>query len=454
MWILPVTRRDLVELITPRRGGDVPGAVEENRPSFDIVRSDTMAAVWPARPAEFGRMPTAIIVPEGSRRDSLAWLATYVRDFRPFTAYCRVVEVSIAELFLKGPAAPNLMGTEGICSGLILGEALTHTMGRASIVELPTTTYSATLSHAISRTLALTGRSLQPDVITKLWTQTREITGQNGLAVPPNAILSVWAVALRISGKSRTLFEPSDLLAAAWQDLITSGEIRDPVWQRLVEGYPGLERMRGLLEMPREQRVQIIDGALRFLVSVRPGDDERRGFLAGYFTSLLGPGTLDHVDFLAPVAAILPTAYLWYGLFAGVNMKGDALPVGNPLARRIVRDLTIPDRLIDRPRCDVALEELTLHGLGDNPLRLTAKGGRLDIDILPGVTTAVRWPPHDKLPGEELQRARDMELQHLLVEMEETTMRWRHLTERLRETLRMDGKDHQATNRRKRGGKS
>jgi hypothetical protein len=452
MWIRTVTRRELVDLITPRRGGDVPGAVEENRPSFDIVRSDTMAAVWPARPAEFGRLPTAIIVPEGSRRDSLAWLATYVRDFRPFTAYCRVVERPVAEQFLKGPAAPNLMGTEGICSGLILGEALTHARGRASILDLPSTTYSATLSHAISRTLALTGNSFPPDVITWLWTQAREMTGQNGLGVAPNVILSVWAVALGISGRSRTLFEPSDVLAAAWHELTTVGEIRDPIWHRLVDGFPDLERMRGLLEMPREQRVQIIDGALRLLISVRRGDDERRGFLAGYLTSLVGPGTLDHADFLAPVAAILPTAYLWYGLCAGVNAKGDALPVGNPLARRIVRDLTIPDRLIDRPRCDVALEEIAMHGPGDNLLRLTAKAGRLDVDILPGVTTAVRWPPHETPAEEEQRRARDMEVQRLLVEMEETTLRQRQLAERLRETLRLDGADRQGTNRRKRGG--
>jgi hypothetical protein len=457
MWVLPITRRELVDLITPSRGGDVPDAAEESRPSFDIVRSDMMAAVWPARPAEFGRLPTAIIVPEGMRRDTLAWLSTYVRDFRPFTAYCRVVERSIAEQFLKGSAAPTLQGADGICSGLILGEALTHARGRASVFDLPATAYSATLSHAISRTFALTGGAFPIDAVANLWTQAREMTGQNGLGVPPKMILSVWAVAFgspRHPAQSRTLFEPENILAAAWAELTSKGEIRDPIWHHLVEEYPELEQMRGLLDITREQRVEAIDAALRLLVSSKRGEDERRAFLAGYFISLLGPGTLDHAEFLAPLAAILPTANLWYGLFAGVNARGDALPVGNPLARRIVRDLTIPDRLVDRPRCDVALEELAMHGAADNLLRLTAKAGRLDIDILPGVTTSVRWPPHD-LPGDaELQRVRrDMELQHLLAEMDDVTAHCRHLSERLREVLRIGDGEHQQPGKRKKGGK-
>lgn len=457
MWILPVTRRDLVDLITPRRSADVPGAVEELRPSFDIVRADVMAAVWPSRPAEFGRLPTAIIVPEGSRRDSLAWLATYVRDFRPFTAYCRVVEKPIAEQFLRGPSAPTLQNAEGICSGLILGEALSHAHGRVSILDLPATTYSATLSHAISRTYALTGGSVPLDAIARLWTQAREITSQNGLGVPPDAILSVWAVALGKRGhlaQPRTLFDRSDALSAAWAELSTTGEILDPVWRHLVEGYSDLEQLRGMREMTREQRVQIIDVALRSLATTRRDADERRSFLAGYFVSLLAPGTLDHADILTPVASLLPTAYLWYGLYAGVNVKGDGLPVGNPLARRIVRDLTIADHLVDRPRCDVALEELAMHGLADNLLRLTGKAGRLDIDILPGVTVSFRWPPHDASSEDQLRRTRDMELQHLLMEMDDTTMRWRHLTERLRNLIGLGDRTLKPGAKRKKDGKS
>ncbi len=452
MWLLPVTRRELIDLITPRRSIDVPGTLEEHRPSFDAVRADKMAAVWPAPPAEIGRMPTMIVVPEGMHRDTLAWVSTYLRDFRPFTAYCRVVERSIAEQFMRGPGVPTLLGIEGICAGLILGEALMHTRGRTTIVDLPTTAYSATLSSAIARALALTGGAFSLDAIVDLWTQAREMTGQNGLAVPPNSILSVWAVALGAPSRtapSRTLFEPADILAEAWSEVSSAGEMRDPVWHRLVEGFPDLFQMRNLLKVPREQRVQAIDVALRILSSSKRADEERRGFLAGYFTSLLGPGTLDHADFLAPMVSAFPTAYLWYGMFAGSNPRGDALPMGSPPARRIVRNLTIPDRLIDRPRCDVALEELAIHGAIGNLVRQTAKTGSLDIDILPGVSIAVRWPPHEPSGEDEFRRARDIEVQHLLTDMAEASVRTRDLAERLREVMGK-GRDRQQPDKKKR----
>jgi hypothetical protein len=253
-------------------------------------------------------------------------------------------------------------------------------------------------------------------------------------------------------GHAKSLFSSSDILTHSCMQLASQGEWPDVLWHELVEGYKELDSMRPILSMPRERRVHMIDMALRILSTGR-GDEERRSFLAGYFTSLLGPGTLDHADFLTLVAPILPTAYLWYGLFAGINPKGDALPVGNPLARRIIRDLTIPDRLVDRPRCDIALEELRMHGSPESILKMTSKVGRLDIDILPGVTTSVRWPPQEMPEEPGMKRHRDIEARHLLMEMEEYAMRHRHLTERLREVLRL-GDIEQPPVKKKRDGKN
>jgi hypothetical protein len=455
MWVLPVNRRELVDLLAPRAGGRPVGALEELHPSFDVVRSDRMVAVWPRDPDGFGRMPTAIITSNGELLDVMAWLSTYVRDFRPFTAYCRVVERPIAEKFLYAPDAPTLNRMEGVCVGLILGESLMHVRGRSSILDLPFSAYSATLSHAISRTYAQTDGAIPLEQVAELWSNAREITGQNAL-VPPTAILSVWSAALGMSqkiGHTKSLFSSSDVLTHSWMEIASRGELPDVLWHELVEGYKDLDSMRPILSMPREQRVHLIDKAMHMLASGR-GDEERRSFLAGYFTSLLGPGTLDHADFLTPVASALPTSYLWYGLFAGINLRGDALPVGNPLARRIIRDLTIPDRLVDRPRCDVALEELRMHGSPENILKMTSRAGRLDIDILPGVTTSVRWPPHEVPEEADMKRHRDMEARHLLIEMEEYAMRSRHLAVRLREVLRLEEQQRQPPTKKKRGGKS
>jgi hypothetical protein len=453
MWVLAVNRRELVDLLTPKAGRRSIGAMEERRLSFDVGRSDKMVAIWPQDPDQFGRMPTAIITSDFERQDVMAWLSTYLRDFRPFTAYCRVVERPIAEKFLYAPGTPSLNHMEGVCAGLVLGESLMHARGRSSILDLPFSTYSATLSHAISRTYAQTGGAVLLEQVAELWSSARQITGQSAL-VPSTAILSVWSAALGMSrniGKAKSLFNSSDILAHSWMEIASRGELSDAVWHELVQGYKDFDSIRPILSMPRERRVHLIDMALHTLVSGR-GDEERRSFLAGYFTSLLGPGTLDHADFLAPVATSLPTSYLWYGLFAGINVRGDALPVGNPLARRIIRDLTIPDRFIDRPRCDVALEELRMHGSPESVLKMTSKAGRLDIDILPGVTTSIRWPPQDISDELELKRHRDVEIRHLLMELEEYAKRSRDSAERLREVLRLN-EERRPPSKKRRGGR-
>lgn len=454
MWQLPLSRRELVEALSPR-GWNPSRAFQESRPSLDMVRPDQVVAVWPMSPTEFGPLPTTLVVHDGEQRDTLAWLATYVRDLRPFTAFCRVVERSTAERFLSGPSSPHLNEREGMFAGLVLGESLAHSQGRSSTVSLPATAYSATLSHAIGRAFALTGGSIATDDVARRWSRARETTGQSALGVPVAAIVSVWSVALgtaNTTSKSRGLFDGLDLLRAAWADWSNTGAISDSIWTDLASGNPALGPMRSIQPLPREQRVEAVDAALRPLGAGHREHDERHAFLAGYCTSLVAPGTLEHADILLPVAASLPTAYLWYGLFAGTNTRGDSLPVGNPLARRIVREMTLPDRLVDRPRCDVALEELALASSADTSVRLTSRVGRLDVDILPGVTVPLRWPAREEPEGADGGRARERELQHLLTEMDEVGARWSFLRDRLRELMQL-GEGGRALNLRRKRGK-
>jgi hypothetical protein len=440
MWILSATRRELVDLINTRPGRDTAAAKEFESPSLEFVRGESMAVIWPMRPSEFSSLPTALIVPDGAQRDCLAWLTTYVRDFRPFTAFCRVIEKSVAQKFLGRPDTPNLGILDGICTGLILGESLAQSRGRLSVLELPPNAYGATLSHAISRAIAILGRSISLDLIANSWIQTREMTGQNGLDLPIGSVLTAWQVAISAPHPempSHILYgTPPDILRSAWSDLIISGELRDGTWRMILDKLPELAPLRRMVEVPRERRIEMLDFAFGALASRRADIGEDRNFLAGYFTSLLAPGTLDHAEVLASVWPSFPSAFLWYGLCASVNFRGEALPAGNAVARRLVRDLTIPDRFVDRPRCDIALEELAMIGTNNAPMPGTS--GRLDIDILPGVTTTVRWPPSD-LPTEvEKRQFREKEIDRLLAEMAENTARSGYLNDRLRELLRFE----------------
>jgi hypothetical protein len=446
MWIYPITRRGILDLVSLRRSGEGIVAVEVFGRLPESVPPDEMVAIWPAHPREFGALPATIVVPANGLHEFMAWAATYVREFRPLTSFCRIVERPIAERFLMGPPVPVLRQEEGICAGLILGEALAQSRGRTAHRDLPASTYSATLSYVLSRALAITGTPALSEMVLSLWAHTREFTGQLRTAVSPAAVASIWSVPFGIDSlhrRSATLFE-ADGVRDAWHELRSNGEISEKVWERLASGVSESRPMRDMLRLPREKRLELVDAGLGLLAAAGKDGQERWSFLAGYVTSMLSPGTLDHAEVLAPVAGMLPTAFVWYGLFAGLGVRGETLLIGNPVARRIIRDLTAPDRLMDRPRCDISFEELAIIGPRDGAQALVGtRSGRLDVDLLPGVTMSVRWSPQEILMDEKVHRAHDVEMHQLLLDMEETAMRQRMLADRLRDKLGMDERRQQ-----------
>ena len=95
-------------------------------------------------------------------------------------------------------------------------------------------------------------------------------------------------------------------------------------------------------------------------------------------------------------------------------------------------------------------------GPGDGPQTLKGtRSGRLDVDLLPGVTMSVRWSPPEVLVDEEVRRGRDAEMHRLLMDMEDVAMRQRMLVERLRHTLGMNERHQSAPqSKKKRPGKT
>lgn len=433
MWTLPLNRRGLVELLAAARA--TPLAVEQPTPPLDLAVGDQIVALWPVHPEHFGATPAVVVVPDETHRDWLAWLATYVREMRPFTAFCRVVGRSVVEQFVAAPSAPSLFGTEGICAGLVLGEVLTRSRGRPASLDITSSQFSGTLSYAIGRALALTGT---PPVaaVTRAWRQAQELTGVGGAAGTAAAVQSVWSVALGAFDRRVSAAEVGDVpCVVAWSDFATTGEIRDLAWSGLVEGIPDVKQFRALTRLPREQRLEGIETGIRALVRMRKETGDRKSFLAAYLVSLLSPGSVDHAELLAPVATTLPTVFLWYGLFAGADRRGATLPANTPLARRVLRDLRLPDRLVDRPRCDIALEEFALYGGVQFPVPLAVTPGRLDIDLLPGVTMSVCQSPAAAVGEESTRRDRDAEVLRLAAEMHSLAIHQRALSERLREFI-------------------
>jgi hypothetical protein len=377
------------------------------------------------------------VVEEGAAKEFLAWTSTYVRDLRPFTSFCRVVERPVATVYLPAPKELTFKIDEGVVVGLVIGEVLTQSAGRAVPTHIATSVFSGTLSFGIGRLLAITASTELLNALESAWGSARSFTGQSKLDVPVAAVRAVWNVVLGVSEPNRKhsmlLWDNNNLINDAWRNLAESGAFNQSVCDGFTKVFPQFSGMQELLQRPREQRVERIEWALRILANAPQSQAAISAFLAGYFTSLLGPGSMEHVGMLAPFAKAYPTAFMWYGVCSNAAGNMESVLTGNRLARQIIRDLTLPDRIVDRPRCDIAIEEVVVSGSEFSAADI--RNGRVEIDLLPCVTTALRWHSEENNEESERQLRRDHEVKVMLQELDESQRRTAIISERLRRVM-------------------
>jgi hypothetical protein len=171
---------------------------------------------------------------------------------------------------------------------------------------------------------------------------------------------------------------------------LQSGQEVNRSWDLLSASGVLPQQFLGELHGPREHRVRIFE---RILHGPNQLDPVTSSFLAGLLADQIGPGSFEHVDLLLPYLDQYPTALLWYGLCAGLHPDSEVQRVGNCLGRRILRDLLAPDRILSRPKYDIAVSELEVHLDREEPLEFrTASQNHLAVELLPGVPAYMKWP--------------------------------------------------------------
>jgi hypothetical protein len=286
-----------------------------------------------------------------------------------------------------------------------VAEAVAYSVGRTDPNRLPFAALARTLSFAYAECARRYGGALGShdglvESIKSGWTSTRELTHQAPLEVSANVITEVWAVVLSVAGGAGVVHQkqaPDPLLIEAMSGVKTYGSIPKEIWNRLaarvLRDVPPTE----LLEGPREARVRAVENAVRELTNRREGSRPERGFVAGYMASRIQPGTLDHFAVLFPAIAELRDSLLWYGACAGLAPDSAVANYGNGLGWLLKREVRRPAHWLNRPSCDIALSELTvLMGgrEGSKPIIPTLASGVLKVEVVPLVSTSVKWTDH------------------------------------------------------------
>src|SRR6266511_630198 len=397
MWAKTVSRKELLELLQSRRME--PAGVWE---TDSIYAGDQAQIIWRLNPGVHSGLPVAIVADATKRQDILAWIAAYLRGSTTLQCAVNGVKPQVAEAALRYADTPSLAQLEEACLGVIFTEAVSHARARSDRFDFKTLNSAActtTFSFPMARALAIGALSNNGDAIIDAWEATRAAARQPPFSLATQQMRDVWATLSVLRRADEELFlpehgkEPHAGVTSACIDLYKQGKISGDRWDALVPRSSYLRTIRQGMRDSLEGRVRAVERGLNDLRQYEGPDQLSSSFLAGYVTSRIAPGTLDHLDLLLPHIDRLPLAPIWYGLCAGLQERAVLQGYLGAVGRRVVREINRPEKLTDTPRCDIAVAELTMLmggevGTGDVSI---GAHGFLDVELVPCVSTVVRW---------------------------------------------------------------
>jgi len=403
MWVKRSNRKSLTEILL---GNGIETSMEcHHSDSFpvDPIAGNDLYLIWDLEPKDKRAVPNIIVVSNGHLRDFLAWAITYFPAYRPFTAYFRVVEFDMLASLQTWFEPPSLYGLETACVGIIIAEALLLSSAREKAASISTISCSTTISYALSRALALGANSSQLEFVYEKWLIARKLTEQPERKLDIEHLKDIYHMLaiLRHDGLEKQQLDlitkvPKAVIEACSQ-LKNKGRISDKTWGDLTEGVQELKDAQRQMESTREARVKYFQRLLSNDSFSKLNGAVVQAFVCGYLGSLIGPGTLSHVDLVARYLSQSPMALLWYGLCAGFYKKNELLTSFNVLGRRLLRELLRYEPLLSPPVSDISLTELqVLLESNGAPIDFrTFVSNRVTTELYPCISTYLIWPKRE-----------------------------------------------------------
>lgn len=387
MWTSTVNRDDLIGIAQ----GEKPKRLSLRQADFltDVERfSQSLVAVWAESPEHrFQATPNVLVIPNGETADFFAWATSYLK-IKPFTAFVRTMDFdSLSTILPPTEAKPGLL--EGL-AGLVLTEALTYL--EQSATRLSLRACEGTYSFAVAKSLLRVQGHSGIGRTGSNWFRTRRALRNLASKLSPDELQQPWSAIAHALGGTANEVVASESVVRCCEDLISSGEVSENSWRELTEGTD-MQRVRDLMQDTREERVLLLERMLQTVMSNRALRRDVGAFLAGYLATMVAPGSLDHWHLLNRVRSSFPTAGLWYGLCAGLTRDNSLDAYGNGLGRLVMRELQRKIDPLERPTCDIALEELENLGPAFKLETLVgATGASVEVEIAPCVSTPFRAP--------------------------------------------------------------
>lgn len=382
MWTATINRDELLSIV---QRDELKGYQLRQISSLKGLESpvERVVAIWEEKPDGSG-LPDLIVVPEKEKVDFFAWCSTYLK-VKPLTAFVRTLGYETFCKIAETPKPTNDKWRYGL-AGLVLAEAFTYLDQPASKVSLRAC--EGTYSFAAARCL-MRGQGVSGIRQTGLnWFRSREALGNRASRLALSDLDSVWDVLKELVGPDFVEGSTPQSVVQSCKSLAQHGDISDADWRSLTREMPSVYDLRVVMQNTREERVMVLETLLRSLSSRLYATTEL-AFLIGYLLSLVAPGTLDHWRLLDPIRQSLPTTGLWYGLCASLPPHSSVDSFAGGMGRLVIRELQRKMDLLERPSCDIAVDELDVTGpffRSDG----TTMANTIEVEIHPGVSVPFR----------------------------------------------------------------
>jgi hypothetical protein len=399
MWISKSNRKGLLDLISskdPLKIFDIISTKEIER----IEDKEQIIFLWRNKPNNINLpVPEIILVQDGQIRDFLAWVSTYISSLQPFTAYCRVLEISTFNKIKDNKQIPLQGVLENAILGAIIGEVITHSINR-NIKYITPTAIKSTFSFAMARSISLGYDLKEFKFLFQRWTEARKLSKQHFRSLEFSFIQNVWEVILKlISNQNNTyLMQISNEniinIYEACRELVKNGSIRNNTWRELTKNKIETDHIETRINGPREERVKLFERYIRDLKYQKDINPVVGSFLSGYLAYMISPGEINFTDFLVPVIQKYPDSIVWYCLCASLKKKTQIHDFKNGLGWRILRELGSASNIYDRPECDIALDEFQALMNVDRPKTdfITTNHTHLVLEVIPLLYISLYWP--------------------------------------------------------------
>ena len=371
------------------------------------LKDDQAFIVWPSSKADI--LPVCMIVSDSKVRDWLAWLVTFAPTLRPFTAYCRVIDLTEMRMMISQSNDETFpMGL----LGMILGEVITAegSKSKTQFQPYPVSLYATTLSFSLART-AFVSPGIDFHLISERWARIRKLTEQRERSISANEIVNISTTLMKAAGLLHTSKKDAmDVDITVCSDLESHGPEKALLTLSKYDSWRSTDL--STMDGTRGDRVKVFEKIVAQLRENKGIADGRPDFIVGFLASMIAPGSLAHIGLLMKNIEHFPLSAIWYASCASIADRRKFLSEMEGIGRRILRDLVSKFDISNQPTCDLALPELEVYLDARNQYRdfLISVPNYLSVELTPGAETFVSWRPNKKIDSPVPPRD-DQELQ-------------------------------------------